>query len=108
MTVTPNDTLYQDTSVDIRCNVALSDDVDTPITIMRQWFGPIPLTIGSDYTITGDTLRINQLSVTRDNGRLTTCLVTVIPSAEYPYVLQNSINGSTQLSVAGETHALIK
>ena len=81
--------------------MTLSDDVDTPITIMRQWLGPIPLTSGSDYTITDDTLHVNQLSVTRDNGRLITCLVTVIPSSEYPYVLQNSVNGSTVMTVDG-------
>ena len=88
--------------MDTRCNVTLSDDADTPITIMRQWFGPSLHTNGSDYTITGDTLHINQLSVARDNNRNITCLVTVIPSAGYPYVLQSSGGGSTQLSVAGE------
>ena len=94
--------------MDIRCNVTLSDDVDTPITIMRQWLGPSFLTSGSDYNITGDTLHINQLSVSRDNNRNITCQFSVISSVGYPYVLQNSIIGSTQLSVAGETHALIK
>ena len=94
--------------MDIRCNVTLSDDVDTPITIMRQWLGPSFLTSGSDYNITGDTLHINQLSVSRDNNRNITCLVTVISSDEYSYVLQNSVNGHTQLSVQGETHALIE
>ena len=108
MTVTPNDTLYEDTAVDIRCNVTLSDDVDTPITIMRQWLGPYLLTSGFNYNITGDTLHINQLSVSRDNNRNITCLLTVVSSVGYPYVLQSSGSGSTQLSVAGETHALIK
>ena len=107
LTVTPNDTLYEYTSVDIRCNVTLSDDLDTPITITRQWFAPSLLSSGADYNITNDTLRINQLSVSRDNNRNITCLVTVIPSAGYPYVLQSSVNGSTQLSVQGETHARI-
>ena len=91
--------------MDIGCNVTLSDDVDTPITIMRQWLGLSLLTIGTDYTITSGTLRINQLSVARDSGRTITCLVTVIPSAGYPYMLQNSVSSNTQLSVAGETHA---
>ena len=90
------------------CNVALSDDVDTPITIMRQWLGPSLLTNGSDYIITGDTLHINQLSVSLDNNRNITCQITVIPSAGYPYVLQNSVNGSTQLSVEGEAHSLVE
>ena len=108
MTVTPNDTLYENTAVDIRCNVTLSDDVDTPITIMRQWLGPSLLISGLDYSVDGETIRINQLSVSRDNGRTITCLVTLISSAGYPYVLQKSVNGSTQLSVAGEAHALIK
>ena len=92
--------------MDIRCNVTLSDVVDTPITIMRQWFRFTLLTNGSDYTITNDTLRINQLSVSRDNGRPITCLVTVVSSTEY--VLQNSVIGSTLLTVHGEAHALIE
>ena len=102
LTATPNNTLYQDTSVDIRCNVTLSDDVDTPITIMRQWQGPSLLTSGPDYNIANDTLCINQLIIARDNGRIITCLVTVIPSAGYCYVLQNSVNGSTLLTVEGQ------
>ena len=108
MTVTPNDTLYQDTSVDIRCSVTLSDDVDTPITIMRQWLGPYLLTIRDyNYSITNDTLRINHLTIAHDNGRTFTCLVTVIPSDGYPYVLQNTVSDDTQLSVAGEAHSLV-
>ena len=98
MTVTPNDALYEFTAVDIRCNVILSDDVDTPITITRQWLG----LFGADYNITGDTLHINLLIVSRDSGRLITCLVTVIPTVGYPYVLQNSGSSSTQLTVEGE------
>ena len=88
--------------------MTLSDDVDTPITITRQWLGPSLLTIGSDYTITNDTLRINHLTIARDNSRTITCLVTVIPSDGYPYVRQNSVSGDTQLSVAGETHSLVQ
>ena len=88
--------------------MTLSDDVDTPITITRQWLGPSLLINGSDYTITGDTLRINQLMVARDNGSTIICLVTVIPSAGYHYVLQNSVNGSTQLTVQGEAHSLVQ
>ena len=88
--------------MDIRCNVALSDDVDTLVNITRQWLGPFLLTSEAGYTITGDALRINQLSVSRDDGRIITCLVTADSSAGYPYVLQNSANGSTQLTVAGE------
>ena len=88
--------------------MTLSDDVDTPITIMRQWFAPSLLTSGADYNITNESLRIKQLSVSHDNNRNITCLVTVIPSAGYPYVLQSSVNGSTQLSVQGESIAKIK
>ena len=90
--------------MDIRCNVALSDDVDTLVNITRQWLGPFLLTSEAGYTITGYTitLRINQLGVSRDDGRIITCLVTVDSSAGYPYVLQNSANGSTQLTVEGE------
>ena len=83
--------------------MALSDDVDTLVNITRQWFGPFLLTSEAGYTITGDTLRINQLIVSCDDGRIITCLVTVDSYAGYPYyVLQNNANGSTQLTVEGE------
>ena len=60
------------------------------------------LTTGEDYNITGDTLRINQLSRSRDNGKTITCKATLIPSSKYQYVLENTVNGSVQLTVLGE------
>ena len=84
---------------DIVCNVTISDAVDTPYTIKYQWFGSSLITNGPDYTITNDTLRINQLSIARDNNRIITCVTTVIPTGPgQRYVIQNNASGSIQLT----------
>ena len=86
---------------DITCNVAVSEDVDTPINITRQWLGPGVLTDGPDYTIFNDTLRINQLNVSRDNEQIITCMVVILPLSEY--VLQSGTSSvDTQLTVRGK------
>ena len=100
VTTIPNDTLYVDTFSDFRCNVTLSEYVDTPTTIMYQWLGPSLLTTGADYNITGDTLHIKQFSTERDTR---TCMATVLPSSGQQYVLQNTATVSTRLTVKG-TH----
>ena len=84
---------------DIVCNTTISEAVNTPYTINYQWFGPSLLTNGPDYTITSDTLRINQLSIARDNNRIITCVTTVIPTPGQRYVLQNNASGTILLSV---------
>ena len=94
MTTIPNDTLYVDTFSDFMCKTTLSEYVDTPTTIMYQWSG-------SDFTITGNILRINRFS-TSDNGRTITCMATVLPSSGQQYVLQNNASESIQLTVVGE------
>ena len=103
VTIIPNDTLYVDTFSDFQCNVTISEYVDTPTTIMYQWLGPSLLTTGADYTITGDTLRINRFNMMRDNGRTITCMATVLPSSGQQYVLHNNESESIQLSVQGKT-----
>ena len=102
MTTIPNDTLYVDTFSDFMCNTTLSEYVDTPTTIMYQWLGPSLLTTGADYTVDGDTLRINRFNLTRDSDRMITCMATVLPSSGQQYVLQNNVSRSTQLNVLGE------
>ena len=100
---TTNDSLSQGMYTDIVCNVTISDDVNTPYTIKYQWFGPSLITNGPDYTVTNDTLRINQLSIARDNNRIITCATTVIPTGPgQQYVLQNNAKGSMQLILASE------
>ena len=102
VTTTPGLTLYEATSIDITCNVILSDSVDTSTSITCQWLGGTTLlTTGSDYTITDNTctLRINELTVSRDNDRIITCMATVTGSQ---YVAQNTASNSTQLTVKGE------
>ena len=91
---------------DITCNVAVSEDVDTPINITRQWQGPGVLTDGPDYTIFNDTLRINEFNVSRDNEQIITCMVMILPLSEY--VLQSGTSsGNTQLAVQGKlTHRI--
>ena len=102
MTIIPDDTLYEDTFSDFKCNATVSEYVDTPTNIMYQWLGPSLLTTGADYTITGDTLRINRFNMMRDNGRTITCMATVVPSSGQQYVLHNTANTSAQLTVEGE------
>lgn len=100
VTTPPGLMLYGGTFIDIMCNVILSDSVDTGTTIMYQWLGPALLTDGSDYTITGNTLRINRLSVSRDNGRTITCMATAMNESQY--VLQSTGSNNIQLTVEGE------
>ena len=95
-----SDSLSQGMFTDLVCNVTISESVNTPYTIKYQWFGSSLITNGSDYTITNDTLRINQLSTARDNNRIITCVATVIPTGPgQRYVIQNNASESIQLSV---------
>ena len=102
VTIIPNDTLYVDTFSDFMCSATISEYVDTPTTIMYQWLGPSLLTIGADYNITGDTLRINRFNMMRDNGRTITCRATVLPASGQQYVLQDSASADEQLTVEGK------
>ena len=102
VTIVPNDTLYEATPVDIICNVTVDDNVDTPYSITQQWLAPNLLTSGSDYSISNNVLRINRLSVSRDDNRTITCVTRVNPSPESLYVLQNIASKSNILIVTGE------
>ena len=100
VTITPNGTLYEDTPVHILCNVAVVGVVPNTMgyTITRQWLGSTLITAGPEYTITNNTLRINQLSRARDNNRRITCVATLILPSGAQYVQQESII----LTVEGE------
>ena len=99
MTTIPNGTLYEETFVDILCDVAIEVVLNTSHTITRQWLvGSTPITAGSEYAITNNILRINQLSRTHDNNRNITCVATFILSSGAQYVQQESI----VLTVEGE------
>ena len=94
-------TLYEATPVDILCNVAIFEVVSntTGYTITRQWLmGSAPITAGPEYTITNDTLRINQLSRARDNNRNITCVAMLTLTSGVHYMQQESI----VLTVEGE------
>ena len=103
MTVTlPSTPLVEGNPADITCTVAISEYVDTPVNITRQWEGPGVITDGLDYTTTSDTLHINELSISRDNERIITCTVEILPLTEY--VLQSgTTSGNTLLIVQGKT-----
>ena len=98
MTTIPNGTLYEETFVDILCDVAIGIVLNTSYTITRQWLGSTPITAGQEYTIANNTLRINQLIRTRDNNRNITCVATLILPSGTQYVQQESI----VLTVEGE------
>ena len=93
MTTNPNDMLYEATPVDILCDVTILRVVSntTGYTITRQWLGSTPITAGQEYAITNYTLRINQLSVARDNYRSITCVATLILTSGAQYVQQENI-----------------
>ena len=104
---TPGHILAAFTSIDIMCDVTLSDSVDTNTTIAYQWLGPLLLSTGSNYTITGNNLRINQLMMVRDNGRTITCVATAMTESQSQDVVQNTASNSTQLAVVGENSITI-
>ena len=72
-----------------------------------------PLTNNSDYTNSSltmlgshmytSTLGIESLSLTRDNGAMYTCIVSVLPSPVSSYITGNENNNSLILNVAGIT-----
>ena len=99
-------------SVDLACAVNVNMNVDSPVTIVRQWMGPDLITAGPDYsfpnTDTNDTLRINHLTVARDNNRVITCVATILSTSSSQFVLQSgTTSGSTQLNVQGTAIAYI-
>ena len=63
MSITPNGTLYDSTYADIMCSVAVGKNIDTPVTIVWEWFTTYRLDNGTDYNIAGDTLRINRINL---------------------------------------------
>ena len=94
MTTTPmGHTLHTHTSVHILCDVTIVGVVSniTGYTITRQWLGSTPITAGPEYTITNNTLRINQLSIARDNNRKITCVAVLTLSSGAKYVQQENI-----------------
>ena len=93
MTTIPNDKLYEATFVSILCDVAVLGIFSntTGYTITRQWLGSTPVITGPGYTITNDTLHINQLSGARDNNRKITCVAVLTLSSGTQYVQQESI-----------------
>ena len=93
MTTTPNGTLYEATSVDILCEVTIVGVFSNTsgYTIIRQWLGSTSITAGQEYTITNNTLHINQLSRARDNNRNITCVVSLTLTSGAQHVQQECI-----------------
>ena len=105
--------LIEATYLDIVCTVNISDAVTTNISVDVEWShnGGSPLTNNSDYTISSltvlgshmytSTLRIESLSLTRDNDAMYFCTVSVLPSPVSSYITGNENNNSFTLNVAG-------
>ena len=106
--------LIEATYLDIVCTVNISDAVNTEVSVDVEWShnGGSRLTNNSDYTISSltmlvshmytSTLRIESLSITRDNGAMYFCTVNVLPSHLSSYITGNEINNNVTLNVAGE------
>lgn len=104
--------MWEGDSVDLACVVNVDMNVDTDVTIVRQWMGPDLIIAGPDYsfpiTDTNDTLRINQLTVARDNNRVITCVATILSASGSQFILQSgATSGSTQLNVQGTSTAYV-
>ena len=105
--------LIETTYLDIVCTVNISDAVNTGISVDVEWSrnGGSSLTNSTDYTISSltmlgshmytSTLRIESLSLTRDNGAMYSCTVSVLPSPVSSYITGNENNKSLILNVAG-------
>ena len=110
--VDPN-SLIEATYLDIVCTVNISDAVNTGVSVDVEWSrnGGSPLTTNSDYTISSltmlgshmytSTLRIESLSLTRDNGAMYSCTVSILPSPVSSYITGNENSNSLTLNVAG-------
>ena len=110
--VDPN-SLIEATYLDIVCTVNISDAVNTGVNVDIEWSrnGGSPLTNNSDYTISSltmlgshmytSTLRIESLSIIRDNGAMYSCTVSVLPSPVSSYITGNENNNNVTLNVAG-------
>ena len=102
VTTKPNGTLYEATSVDILCNVAILGVFSntTSYSITMQWLqGSTPITAGQEYAITNNALRINRLSIAHDNNRNITCVASLVLTSGAQLVQQESI----VLTVKGDT-----
>ena len=105
--------LIEATYLDVVCTVNISDAVNTGVSVNVEWShnGGSPLTNNSDYTISlltmlgshmyTSTLRIESLSLTRDNGAMYSCTVSVLPSSVSFYITGNENSNSLTLNVAG-------
>ena len=105
--------LIEATYLDIVCTVNISDTVNTGVSVNVEWSynGGSPLSNNSDYTISSltmlgshmytSTLRIESLSLSRDNGTMYSCTVSVLPSPVSSYITGNENNNSLILNVAG-------
>ena len=105
--------LIEATYLDIVCTINISDAVNTGVSVNVEWSrnGGSPLTNNNDYTISSLTmlgshmyttrLSIESLSLTRDNGAMYTCIVSVLPSPVSTYITGNENNNSLTLNVAG-------
>lgn len=103
----PDATLFQGTYIDLQCTVNIPEDyVDVPVNYAIQWEMPdgTPITTGAEYNITSDlqssSLRINLLSVDRDNGTSYRCSVNL--DSTNPFTSQSNTVTNKTLQVQCE------
>ena len=104
--------LFEDTYIDLICEPNITDAIDTEVDIFVSWTacrsnGESIYIGGEDYTITNDsdssTLRIERLTMDRDDMALYHCLVNVTPSSESDYVIGSAPSmGGITLDVNGK------
>ena len=102
--------LYEETYIDLVCDPSITEVIDTEVDISFTWTGhdsngeSIDTGGGEGYTISdqsdNSTLRIEQLSISRDNMAVYSCLVNVTPILGSVYILGSESNmGDITLNV---------
>ena len=115
----PSDvTLYADTYIDLICDHNITEAVDTVADISFMWTARdsngTNIDIGGDgYNISdqsnNSTLRIERLTIPRDDMAVYSCLVSVTPNTGSVYITGNVSNISNlTLSVTGKLSIQIK
>ena len=102
--------LYENTYIDLTCEPNITEAVDTGVDIAFTWTASngngdsIDIVGGEEYTITdhpdNSTLRIERLTISRDNMAVYKCLVSVTPSTGSVYITESeSIMADITLTV---------
>ena len=107
--------LYEYTYIDLVCDPHITEAVDIEVDISFTWTGrhsngeSIDTGGGEEYTISDQSdksiLRIEQLSISRDNMAVYSCLVNVTPISGSVYIVGSESNvANITLNVNGKLH----